>query len=107
MREGAREAFVTCSKGISEYWPRGHTGGRHCEYTAAQLFRVHWLCLLSPVHSVNLLIKLLPEQRAWWKFAGLRRQSRVSDVRMIYQLAALDRSEERRVGKECRSRVSP
>ena len=90
MREGVREAFVTCSKGISEYWPRGHTGGRHCEYTAAQLFRVHWLCLLSPVHSVNLLIKLLPEQRAWRKFAGLRRQSRVPDVRMMHQLAALD-----------------
>ena len=70
---------------INECWPHGPTGGRHCEYTSAQLFRVHLLCLLSPVHSVNLLIKMLPEQRAWRKFAGLRRQSRVPDVRMMHQ----------------------
>ena len=43
------------------------------------------LCLLSPVHSVNLLVKMLPEQRAWRKFAGLRRQSRVPDVRMMHE----------------------
>ena len=42
---------------INECWPHGPTGGRHCEHTSAQLFRVHLLCLLSPVHSVNLLIK--------------------------------------------------
>ena len=70
---------------INECWPCGHTGGRHCEHTSAQLFRVHLLCLLSPVHSVNLLIKMLPEQRAWRKFAGLRRQSRLPDVRMMHQ----------------------
>jgi hypothetical protein len=69
---------------INECWPHGPTGGRHCEHTAAQLFRVHLLSLLSPVHSVNLLIKMLPEQRAWRKFAGLRRQSRVPDVRMMH-----------------------
>src|ERR1035438_4628203 len=70
---------------INECWPDGPTGGRHCEHTSAQLFRVHLLCLLSPVHSVNLLIKMLPEQRAWRKFAALRRQSRVPDVRMMHQ----------------------
>src|ERR1035441_3886302 len=64
MREGVREVFVTRSKRISEYWSCGHTGGRHCEHTSAQLLRVHWLCPLSPVHSVNLLVKLLPEQLA-------------------------------------------
>ena len=52
---------------INECWPHGRTGGRHREHTAAQLFRVHLLCLLSPVHSVNLLVKMLPEQRAWRK----------------------------------------
>src|ERR1019366_7741883 len=102
MREGVREALVTCSKRTGEYWPRAHTVGRHCEYIAAQLYRVHWLCLLSPVHSVNLLIKLLPEQRAWRKFAGLRRQSRVPDVRMMHQLAALDN-----VRRQDRSGESP
>ena len=70
---------------INECWPHGPTGGRHCQHTSAKLFRVHLLCLLSPVHSVNLLIKMLPEQRARRKFAGLRRQSRVPDVRMMYQ----------------------
>ena len=70
---------------INECWPHGRTGGRHREHTAAQLFRVHLLCLLSPVHSVNLLVKMLPEQRAWRKFAGLRRQSRVPDVRMLHE----------------------
>ena len=70
---------------INEAWPHGPTGGRHCEHTAAQLYRVHLLCLLSPVHSVNLLVKMLPEQRAWRKFASLRRQSRVPDVRMMHE----------------------
>src|ERR1035437_4472729 len=56
---------------INECWPHSPTAGRHCEHTSAQLFRVHLLCLLSPVHSVNLLIKMLPEQRAWRKFAAL------------------------------------
>ena len=70
---------------INEGWPQGRTGGRHYEHTMAQLFRVHLLCLLTPVHSVNLLVKLLPEQRAWRKFADLRRQSRVPDVRMMHE----------------------
>lgn len=73
---------------INECWPQGSTGGRCREHTSAQLFRVHLLCLLSPVHSVNLLVKMLPEQRAWRKFAGLRRQSRVPDVRMMHQFRA-------------------
>ena len=67
---------------INECCPHGPTGGRHCEHTAAQLFRVHLLSRLSPVHSVHLLVKMLPEQRAWRKFACLPRQSRVPDVRM-------------------------
>ena len=67
---------------INECWPHNPTGGRHCEHTAAQLFRVHLLSRLSPVHSVHLLVKMLPEQRAWRKFACLPRQSRVPDVRM-------------------------
>ena len=69
---------------INACWPHGRTGGRHREHPAAQLFRVHLLCLLSPVHSVNLLVKMLPEQRAWRKFAGLRCQSRVPDVRRLH-----------------------
>ena len=70
---------------INDCWPHGCTGGRHREHSAAQLFRVHLLCLLSPVHSLNLLVKMLPEQRAWRKFAHLRRQNRVPDVRMLHE----------------------
>jgi hypothetical protein len=73
---------------ISQCWPHGHTGGRHRTHTAAQLFRVHLLSLLSPVHSLNLLVKMLPEQRAWRTFANLRRQSRVPDVRMLHEFRA-------------------
>jgi hypothetical protein len=69
---------------INESWPQGRTGGRHREHTAAQLFRTHLLGLISPVHSLNLLVKMLPEQRAWRKFARLRCHSRVPDVRMLH-----------------------
>jgi hypothetical protein len=70
---------------INECWPQRHTGGRRREYSAAQLYRVHLLGLLTPVHSVNLLAQLLPEQRAWRKFAGLRRQTQVPGVRVLHE----------------------
>ena len=70
---------------INHSWPGASTGGRRREYTAAQLYRVHLLSLLSPVHSLNFLVKLLPEQRAWRQFAGLRRQTQVPGVRVLYE----------------------
>ena len=70
---------------INQCWPTAATGGRRRAYTAAQLYRVHLLSLLSPVHSLNLLVKLLPEQRAWRKFAGLRRQTQVPGVRVLHE----------------------
>ena len=73
---------------INQCWPTGYTGGRHREYSAAQLYRVHLLSLLSPVHSLNLLVKMLPEQRAWRKFAGLRRHSQVPGVRVLHEFRA-------------------
>ena len=73
---------------INDCWPRGRTGGRHRAHTAAQLYRMHLLSLLSPVHSMNLLVKMLPEQRAWRKFAHVRRQSGGPDVRMLHEFRA-------------------
>lgn len=73
---------------INQCWPDRCTGGRRRTYTAAQLYRVHLLSLLSPVHSLNLLVKMLPEQRAWRKFAGLRRQSSVPGVRVLHEFRA-------------------
>jgi hypothetical protein len=70
---------------INESWPTRPTGGRRRDYSAAQLYRVHLLSLLSPVHSLNLLVKMLPEQRAWRKFAGLRRQTQVPGVRVLHE----------------------
>jgi hypothetical protein len=70
---------------INECWPSGTTGGRRRDYRTAQLYRIHLLSLLTPVHSVNLLVKLLPEQRAWRKFAGLRRQTQVPGVRVLHE----------------------
>ena len=43
------------------------------------------LGLLTPVHSVNLLVKLLAAQRAWRKFADLRRQTQVPGVRVLHE----------------------
>ena len=70
---------------IIECGPTRPTGGRRRDYSAAQLYRMHLLSLLSPVHSLNLLVKMLSEQRAWRKFARLRRQTQVPGVRVLHE----------------------
>ena len=69
---------------LNAQWPRLKTGGRRHHFSAAQLWRVHLLALLTPVHSFNLLIRLLPEQKGWRAFAHLRNQAQVPDVRMMH-----------------------
>ncbi len=59
--------------------------GRPCEFSAAQLFRATLLVLITPVHSFNLLVELMPEQRAWRSFARLRNRFRVPGVRMLHE----------------------
>jgi hypothetical protein len=59
--------------------------GRRGLFSTAQLFRVHLLALLTPVHSFNLLVALLPEQRSWRAFARLRNRRCVPDVRMLHE----------------------
>jgi len=70
---------------INQSWPQARTGGRRLRHSAAQLFRVHLLSLLTPVHSLNLLVRLLPEQRGWRRFARLRNQYEGPDVRMLHE----------------------
>lgn len=70
---------------LQEHWPPGRTGGRRHAFSAAQLWRVHLLALLTPVHSLNLLVRLLSEQRAWRQFAHLPHRHRVPDVRMLHE----------------------
>ena len=69
-------------------WPHAATGGRQGHFSAAQLWRVHLLALLTPAHSINLLVKMLPEQRAWRHFAHLPNRHRIPDVRMLHEFCS-------------------
>ena len=46
---------------LDQQWPRLKTGGRRHGFSTSQLWRVHLLVLITPVHSLNLLIRMLPE----------------------------------------------
>jgi len=58
---------------IAGFCPRTFTGGRRHDLSAAQLWRVHLLAVLTSTHSLNLIVAQLPEQPAWRRFARLRR----------------------------------
>ena len=68
---------------LDQRWPRRKTGGRRYGFCASQLWRLHLLALITPVHSFNLLMRMLPEQKAWRRFARLPNQEHVPDVRMM------------------------
>jgi hypothetical protein len=68
---------------LNQCWPRLKTGGRRHHLSAAQMWRLHLLALITPVHSFNLLIRLLPRQKAWRDFAHLRSAAQLPDVRMM------------------------
>jgi len=59
--------------------------GRRRLFSPAQLFRVNLLALLTPVHSFNLLVELLAENRSWRSFARLRNRLCVPGVRMLHE----------------------
>lgn len=69
---------------INEHWNRRPDRGPRWQFSAAQLWRVHLLALLTPVHSLNLLSAMLPEQRGWRWFARLRNRHQVPDVRLLH-----------------------
>ena len=68
---------------LDQRWPHLKTGGRRHSFSTSQLWRLHLLALITPVHSFNLLIRMLPEQKAWRRFARIRSQEHVPDVRMM------------------------
>ncbi len=68
---------------INEHWNARPARGPRWRLSAAQLWRPHLLPLLPPVHSLNLLTELLPEQRAWRDFARLRHRHHPPNVRML------------------------
>ena len=73
---------------INERWSIRPVRGPRWRLSAAQLWRVHLLALLTPVHSLNLLCTLLAEQRAWRSFARLRHRDEVPDVRLLHAFRA-------------------
>ena len=54
-------------------------------FSAAQLFRVNLLALLTPAHSFNSVATLLAEHRPWRDFARLRNRRVVPDAKMLHE----------------------
>jgi hypothetical protein len=70
---------------INELLPRPRGAGRRRAFSAAQLLRLSLLALLTPAHHLNLLLRLLPENRAWRRFAHLPNQRQLPDAKMMHQ----------------------
>jgi hypothetical protein len=70
---------------INDLIPRHRGRGRRQQFSPAQLYRVHLLSVLTPVHAFNHLVRLLPEQRAWRRFAHLSNRQEVPDVWILNQ----------------------
>ncbi len=68
---------------INELVPRHRGRGRRQQLSSAQLYRASLLSVLTPVHAFNHLVRLLPEQRAWRRFANLSNRQAVPDVWML------------------------
>ena len=70
---------------INDLMPRHRDRGRRQQFSPAQLYRIHLLSVLTPVHSFNQLVRLLAEQRAWRRFAHLSNRHAIPDVWMLNQ----------------------
>ncbi len=68
---------------INELLPRHRGRGRRSVWSSAQLYRTLLLLLLTPTRSSNLLCALLPEQRAWRRFAHLPNRRRLPNHRQL------------------------
>ncbi len=73
---------------LNELLPEPRGPGRPRLFSSAQLLRVLLLSLLTPAHSFNLLLRLLPEHRAWRKFAHLPNQRVIPDPKMLNEFRA-------------------
>jgi hypothetical protein len=70
---------------INSLFPQRAGRGRRALFSAAQLFRVNLLVLLTPAHSFNLVVTLLAEHRPWRDFARLRNRELVPDAKMLHE----------------------
>jgi hypothetical protein len=73
---------------INDRWKGRPARGPRPTFSAAQLWRLQLLALLTPVHSFNLLLTMLPEQPAWRQFARLGRRQGVPEVRRLHEFRA-------------------
>jgi len=73
---------------INRLLPGNRRQGRRNYFSAAQLWRVHLLAVLSPAHSFNAIVRLLPEQPSWRRFGLLHHRNRTPDVHMLCDFRA-------------------
>src|SRR5688572_30018597 len=70
---------------INARWPVPRRRGPRLSFSAAQLWRVHLLALLSGGRSFNSVQRSLVEQRPLRRFAHLPNERAVPDVRMLHE----------------------
>src|SRR5579863_311928 len=73
---------------INEQWSARPARGPRRHFSAAQLWRIHLLTVLTPAHRLNQTLALLSEQRAWRAFARLAHRERIPDARMLHEFRA-------------------
>ena len=73
---------------INALFPAHGGAGRRSSWSSAQLFRITLLALLTPAHSFNLVLELLPEQRAWRRFAGLPNRRKLPASSSLHEFRA-------------------
>jgi hypothetical protein len=89
---------------INQLLPAHRGRGRRRHWSPAQLYRLLLLTLLTPAHSGNLMLQLLPEQRAWRRFARLPNRvrlpspSQLHDFRRAIGVSGLRRVNEHLLG---------
>jgi hypothetical protein len=74
---------------INELRPARRGRGQPMGFHPAQLYRVLLLSLLTPAHSFNLLIEMLPEQRAWRRFAHLPNRRHLPATSLLHDFRDL------------------
>jgi hypothetical protein len=69
---------------INQLVPPHRGRGRRAHWSAAQLYRLLLLALLTPAHAYNLMLTLLPEQRGWRRFARLPNRRRLPTASQLH-----------------------
>jgi hypothetical protein len=73
---------------INRLLPGNRRQGRRNYFSAARLWRVHWLAVLSPAHSFNAIVRRLPEPPSWRRFGLLHHRHPTPDVPMLCDFRA-------------------